>query len=76
MQGFVKGQGFGAGGRVTLVPGPYGEGVGTFGWGGAASTIAWVDRTRGVRGSGWAQVITGGRDVFASGFGKAVYDSL
>lgn len=76
MQSLEKGQGFGAGGRVTLVPGPYGEGVGTFGWGGAASTIAWVDRTRGVRGSGWAQVITGGGDVFASGFGKAVYDSL
>ena len=76
MENFEKGQGFGAGGRVTLVPGPNGEGVGTFGWGGAASTIAWVDRTRGVRGSGWAQVITGGGDVFTSGFGKAVYASL
>ena len=76
MQSFAKGQGFGAGGRVTLVPGPNGEGVGTFGWGGAASTIAWVDRTRGIRGSGWAQVMTAGGDVFASGFGKAVYDSL
>jgi CubicO group peptidase (beta-lactamase class C family) len=76
MQDFEKGQGFGAGGRVRLVPGPNGEGIGTFGWGGAASTIAWVDRTRGVRGSGWAQVITAGGDVFTSGFGKAVYDSL
>lgn len=76
MRSFEKGQGFGAGGRVTQVPGPNGEGVGTFGWGGAASTIAWVDRTRGVRGSGWAQVVTGGGDVFTSGFGKAVYASL
>jgi CubicO group peptidase (beta-lactamase class C family) len=76
MRSFVKGQGFGAGGRVTLVPGPDGEGVGTFGWGGAASTIAWVDRTRGVRASGWSQIMTGGNDVFSAGFGKAVYASL
>lgn len=76
MQSFVKGQGFGAGGRVTIAPGPNGEGVGTFGWGGAASTIAWVDRVRGIRASGWSQVMTGGNDVFSTGFGKAVYASL
>ncbi len=76
MQSFVKGQGFGAGGRVTLVPGTNGEGIGTYGWGGAASTVAWVDRTRGLRGSGWSQVISGTGDVFAMGFGKAVYASL
>lgn len=76
MRSFVQGQGFGAGGRVTLVPGTNGEGVGTYGWGGAASTIAWVDRTRGVRASGWSQVMTSGNDVFSAGFGKAVYASL
>jgi CubicO group peptidase (beta-lactamase class C family) len=76
MQGYVAGQGFGAGGRVTLVPGPNGEGVGTFGWGGAASTIGWVDRSRGLRGSGWTQIMTGGADRFTGGFGKAVYASL
>lgn len=76
MQSYVKGQGFGAGGRVTIAPGPNGEGVGTFGWGGAASTIAWVDRTRGIRASGWSQIMTGGTDVFSTGFGKAVYASL
>lgn len=76
MQSWVRGQGFGAGGRVRIAPGPNGEGVGTFGWGGAASTIAWVDRTRGIRASGWSQIMTGGDDVFSSGFGNAVYSSL
>jgi CubicO group peptidase (beta-lactamase class C family) len=55
MESFVTGQGFGAGGRVTLNAGKNGEGVGTFGWGGAASTIGWVDRTKGIRASGWSQ---------------------
>ena len=32
-----------------------GAGIGTFGWGGAASTIAWVDPTRQVRASGFVQ---------------------
>ena len=50
--------------------------TGTFGWGGAASTIAWVDRTRGIRASGWSQIVTRGDDVFSSGFGEAVYASL
>lgn len=76
MQSYVKGQGFGAGGRVTIANDPQGSGIGTYGWGGAASTIAWVDRTRGIRASGWTQVMTGGKDVFAQGFGKAVYASL
>ncbi|MGN6375360.1 MAG: serine hydrolase domain-containing protein [Sphingomonas sp.] len=43
--------GFGAGGSVTLADAPDGPGKGTYGWGGAAGTIAWVDpehRTRGV----------------------------
>lgn len=74
--GYVKGQGFGAGGRVTLRPGANGEGVGTFGWGGAASTIGWVDRTRGVRASGWIQVMTSGEQPFTIDFGKSVYQAL
>ena len=40
-------QGFGAGGSVYLVDGPGGfPGKGTYGWGGAAGTIAFVDPTR------------------------------
>ncbi len=76
VQGFVKGQGFGAGGRVTIAAGPSGEGIGTFGWGGAASTIAWVDRTRNIRASGWTQIMTRGDQPFTTDFGKAVYASL
>lgn len=76
MESFVKGQGFGAGGRVTIAPRDNGEGLGTFGWGGAASTIGWVDRTRGIRASGWSQIMTMGNQPFTESFGKAVYQSL
>jgi CubicO group peptidase (beta-lactamase class C family) len=44
--------GFGAGGSVTLTEGPGGfPGKGTYGWGGAAGTIAFVDPARRVRGT-------------------------
>ena len=76
MEGFVAGQGFGAGGRVTINPGKNGEGIGTFGWGGAASTIGWVDRTRGIRASGWSQIMTMGDQPFTDGFSKSVYESI
>jgi CubicO group peptidase (beta-lactamase class C family) len=42
--------GFGAGGTVTLADVPNGPGKGTYGWGGAAGTIAWVDPERHARG--------------------------
>ncbi|ANY20342.1 Esterase EstB [Tsuneonella dongtanensis] len=41
---FAAGSGFGAGGRVGL-----GEQAGTYGWGGAAGTVALVDLKRGLR---------------------------
>jgi CubicO group peptidase (beta-lactamase class C family) len=44
--GGPDGGGFGAGGNVLL----RGPGAGTFGWGGAAGTLGWVDAQRGVRG--------------------------
>lgn len=43
--------GFGAGGSVSLVDTPGGRSKGTYGWGGAAGTIAWVDRVKKVRGT-------------------------
>lgn len=44
--------GYGAGGSVYLADGPGGfPGKGTYGWGGAAGTIAFVDPVRGVRGT-------------------------
>jgi CubicO group peptidase (beta-lactamase class C family) len=75
-EGFVKGSGFGAGGRVAITDTPGGSGIGTFGWGGAASTIAWVDRTRNIRASGWTQLMTGGKQGFVEDFTKSVYASL
>lgn len=41
---FTGGAGFGAGGRVGL-----GDQAGTYGWGGAAGTVAFVDMRRGLR---------------------------
>lgn len=50
---FIAGHGFGAGGRVSL-PGSPG-GPGTFGWGGAAGTLAFANPLNGLRGGGYAQ---------------------
>lgn len=43
--------GFGAGGSVYLEDRPGGASRGTYGWGGAAGTFAWVDPVRKVRGT-------------------------
>lgn len=72
----TEGEGFGAGGRVSLVDKPGGQGKGTFGWGGAAATIGWVDPARGLRASGFAQYIPSEAFNFTRDFGKAVYASL
>jgi CubicO group peptidase (beta-lactamase class C family) len=42
--------GFGAAGMVYLADVPGGPAKGTYGWAGAAGTLAWVDRTRKIRG--------------------------
>jgi CubicO group peptidase (beta-lactamase class C family) len=72
----VDGAGFGAGGRVTLKAGQFGQGVGTFGWGGAAATVAFVDRVRGVRGGGYAQFMPDTTYPFTTDFARSVYTSL
>ncbi len=43
--------GFGAGGSVYLADKPGGASKGTYGWGGAAGTVAWVDPVRHARGT-------------------------
>ncbi|WP_326525659.1 serine hydrolase domain-containing protein [Sphingomonas sp.] len=43
--------GFGAGGSVYLTDVPGGASKGTYGWGGAAGTVGWVDPVRRVRGT-------------------------
>ena len=73
---FADSQGFGAGGRVTIAPDARGSGIGTFGWGGAAATVAWIDPTRGIRASGFAQYMPDQSMPFTTDFGKAVYASL
>ncbi|MCM8729681.1 serine hydrolase domain-containing protein [Hephaestia sp. GCM10023244] len=43
--------GFGAGGSVYLADQPGGVSKGTYGWGGAAGTVAWVDPVKHARGT-------------------------
>ena len=51
--------GFGAGGSVYLADVPGVAGKGTYGWGGAAGTIAFVDPARGVRGTAMVNYLPG-----------------
>lgn len=68
---FVEGEGFGAGGRVSLPGSPTGEGI--FGWGGAAGTIGFVDRKRGYRVGGYAQYMPAEALPFQRDFGKTFF---
>jgi CubicO group peptidase (beta-lactamase class C family) len=72
---FIDGQGFGAGGRVHIKADAMGAGVGTYGWGGAASTIAWVDPSRSVRASGFVQYMPDAVYGFGKEFAKTVYSA-
>src|SRR3546814_9906994 len=67
----IDGQGFGAGGRVSLAGSPTGEGV--YGWGGAAGTIGFVDRARGYRVGGYTQYMPADVLPFKATFGEAFY---
>lgn len=71
---FVEGEGFGAGGRVSLATSPTGEGI--YGWGGAAGTIAFVDRKRGYRVGGYAQYMPSEALPFQRDFGKAFFADI
>lgn len=73
---FVKGHGFGAGGRVSLSDMAGGPGAGTFGWGGAAGTIGFADRKRNVRVGGYAQYMLAETYPFGMEVGKAVYADI
>lgn len=71
---FAAGQGFGAGGRVSL-PGSR-EGEGVFGWGGAAGTIGFVDRRRRVRFGGYANYFPPEVYDFQRRVGEVMYSDL
>lgn len=65
--------GYGAGGFVTLADVPGGPGAGTYGWGGAAGTIAWVDPKNGVRASAYVNYFPAEKWPLRTDLMKAVY---
>ena len=71
---WVANHGFGAGGRSGL--GTEVSPAGTFGWGGAAGTSAFVDTVRGLRAGGYTQYIPSNSYPFQSDFPKYVYADL
>ena len=68
---FIDGQGFGAGGRVSLPTSPGGEGI--FGWAGAAGTIGFVHRKLGYRAAGYTQIMPPDAVSFQSKFGETFF---
>ena len=71
---WVANHGFGAGGRAGL--GTTASPAGTFGWGGAAGTSAFVDTGNGFRAGGYTQYIPSNAYPFQSNFPKYVYADL
>lgn len=69
-------QGFGAGGSVYLVDIPGGPSKGTYGWGGAAGTIAWVDPARKLRATVMVNYLPGEKWPLRKDFTKALYADL
>ncbi len=68
---FVAGSGFGAGGRVGL-----GEQAGTYGWGGAAGTMGFVDTKRQIRGTGMVQYMPSNAQDFPEKFARWIYADI
>lgn len=71
---WVVNQGFGAGGRVGI--GTSLSPLGTYGWGGAAGTAAFVDTERKFRAGGYTQYMPSNVYPFQSNFAKYVYEDL
>ncbi|HMO74801.1 MAG TPA: serine hydrolase domain-containing protein [Sphingopyxis sp.] len=71
---FIDGEGFGAGGRVSLPGSPTGEGI--FGWAGAAGTIGFVDRKRGYRAAGYTQIMPPDAVPFQGKFGETFFKDV
>lgn len=65
--------GFGAGGSVYLEGVPGGPGKGTYGWGGAAGTIAWVDPANRVRATAMVNYFPSDKWPLRADVVKAVY---
>ncbi|MFZ5726854.1 MAG: serine hydrolase domain-containing protein [Pseudomonadota bacterium] len=71
---FIDGQGFGAGGRVSLPTSPGGEGI--FGWAGAAGTIGFVHRGLGYRAAGYTQIMPPDAVPFQAKFGETFFKDV
>jgi CubicO group peptidase (beta-lactamase class C family) len=71
---FIDGQGFGAGGRVSLPTSPGGEGI--FGWAGAAGTIGFVHRGLGYRAAGYTQMMPPDAVSFQGKFGETFFQDV
>lgn len=65
---------FGAGGRVGRPPG--GSEFSTFGWGGAAGTVAAIDRTNGLRFAGYIQILQADSLEFREAAARSIYGSM
>jgi CubicO group peptidase (beta-lactamase class C family) len=74
--GATNPQGFGAGGSVTLADVPGGPAKGTYGWGGAAGTIAWVDPVNRVRATIMVNYLPGSRWPLRSEMTRSIYADL
>jgi CubicO group peptidase (beta-lactamase class C family) len=68
--------GFGAGGSVALEDIPGGPSKGTYGWGGAAGTIAWVDPARHARGTVMVNYFPGEKWPLRADVGKALFADM
>ncbi|WP_338426587.1 serine hydrolase domain-containing protein [Sphingopyxis kveilinensis] len=71
---FIDGQGFGAGGRVSLPGSPGGEGI--FGWAGAAGTVGFVHRKLGYRAAGYTQIMPPESVPFQAKFGETFFKDV
>lgn len=71
---FIDGQGFGAGGRVSLPGSPGGEGI--FGWAGAAGTVGFVHRKLGYRAAGYTQIMPPDSVPFQAKFGETFFKDV
>ncbi|MBN2973692.1 beta-lactamase family protein [Roseomonas aeriglobus] len=65
--------GYGAGGSVYLADVPGGASKGTYGWGGAAGTVAWVDPVKKIRGTVMVNYFPADRWPVRSDVVKALY---
>lgn len=69
-------QGFGAGGSVVINSTPGGPAKGTYGWGGAAGTIAWVDPVNQARATIMVNYLPGDKWPLRAESTKTIYADL